>query len=167
LLVTCGKPAPHVIRRLVILILISFRDAGITLSCELNELVDSKTDDPLSKVLQVPEGKERLQVLELGTGCGMVGITIAQGASKADIILTDLPEAEEIVQRNIDQATLVKDSTLRFQTLDWDDHVPKDLNNWAECPHCTELDLIIAADCTYNPDSRWAPSSSYYSRWHI
>jgi methylase of polypeptide subunit release factors len=112
------------------------------------------TNDPLSKVLQVPEGKARLQVLELGTGCGIVGISIAQGVPKADIILTDLPEAEEIVQKNIYQATLAKDSTLRFHTLDWDDQISKDLNNWSDCPHCTELDLIIAADCTYNPDSR-------------
>ncbi|KAF2795635.1 hypothetical protein K505DRAFT_239511 [Melanomma pulvis-pyrius CBS 109.77] len=131
-------------------------DAGITLSCCLNEIVDKENAggrETLAKVLRTPKGKERLQVLELGTGCGMVGITIAQRVVNADIILTDLPEAEEIVQKNMTQATLAKDSTLSFQTLDWEIELPRELNSSSECPHCTQLDLIVAADCTYNPDS--------------
>jgi methylase of polypeptide subunit release factors len=104
----------------------------------------ANTDSELSKALLPPKSNTGLHVLELGTGCGMVGITLAQTVPDTKVILTDLPEAREIVERNMDQARKAKGATLEFQELDWDDQVsPSD-----------HLDLIIAADCTYNPDSR-------------
>ena len=33
---------------------------------------------------------------------------------------------------------------MKFQTLDWDDELPSSIGN---------VDLVLAADCTYNPDS--------------
>jgi hypothetical protein len=79
----------------------------------------------------------------------MVGITIAQLIAGADVRLTDLEEAQEIVERNISLARRAKGSSLKFQTLDWDAELAPNLQSTSP-----PLDLVIAADCTYNPDSR-------------
>lgn len=80
-----------------------------------------------------------------------VGISIAQSISKAHVYLTDLPEAQEIVERNIAHASPLTNSTLEFRELDWDNELPKDLfPDSGPSP----FDLFIAADCTYNSDSR-------------
>jgi hypothetical protein len=70
--------------------------------------------------------------------------------------LTDLPEAEEILKKNIARASLRKNETqsLGFEVLDWDEEVPK---------HLDKLDLIIAADCTYNADSSPALVKTLFS----
>ncbi|KAF2178570.1 hypothetical protein K469DRAFT_675476 [Zopfia rhizophila CBS 207.26] len=126
-------------------------DAGITLSSHLDALVTVPTKSmPLGEVLWPTEGGKRLQVLELGTGCGIVGISLAQAIENIDVILSDLPETEEIVNLNMHRAALARGSTVKFQTLDWDNQLPDRSNN---CPHYVQFDLIIAADCTYNPDS--------------
>jgi hypothetical protein len=67
--------------------------------------------------------------------------------------LTDLPEAEEIVIRNINQAELAKGSTLRFRTLDWEDEALSGLTESSDTSGRTNFDVIVVADCTYNPDS--------------
>jgi hypothetical protein len=77
----------------------------------------------------------------------MVGITIAQIIEDADVYLTDLPEAQEIVQRNINLARPAKGSTVAFQELNWDVEIPSNIAT-------SRLDLVVAADCTYNSDSR-------------
>jgi methylase of polypeptide subunit release factors len=88
-------------------------------------------------------------MLELGTGCGMVGMTLAHLIPDANVLLTDLSEAQEIVEHNINQTKLARGSTLAFQTLDWDDELPQNLQSPP-----SPLDLVLAADCTYNSDSR-------------
>lgn len=80
----------------------------------------------------------------------MVGISLAQLAEDTTVLLTDLAEAEEIVERNVKQAAPAKGSSLRFQELDWDKELPSDL-----LAPSSRLDLIVAADCTYNSDSRY------------
>jgi hypothetical protein len=133
-----------------------FRDAGITLSCHLSDLFNSES--PLTKAL-LPSGRPaQCQILELGTGCGMVGITIAQLLPGAEVRLTDLPEAQEIVKRNIHRAQPAEGSSLEFQTLDWDAELPLDLQR-----PTSPMDLVIAADCTYNSDSRYDMCKS---SWH-
>ena len=69
-----------------------------------------------------------------------------------NVTLTDLPEAREIVERNIGQAigNLAKGSTVSFEELDWDASLP----SWLQHPD-SRLDLVLAADCTYNPYSRY------------
>jgi folylpolyglutamate synthase/dihydropteroate synthase len=62
----------------------------------------------------------------------------------AEVILTDLAEAQEIATQNISQAKLAERSSLTFQELNWEGKLPKGLN---------DLDLVVAADCTYNADS--------------
>ncbi|KAI4951292.1 hypothetical protein J4E91_004001 [Alternaria rosae] len=127
-------------------------DAGITLSCQITAL-----DNPKSSLAEalLPYGlasEPHLNVLELGTGCGMVGIAIAQTVFNSKVLLTDLPEAREIVERNIDSAVKAPGASLAFMELDWDAELPGEVQSSSE-----PLDLVLAADCTYNPDSRANP----------
>jgi methylase of polypeptide subunit release factors len=125
-----------------------FRDAGIALSCQTPALRNSTSD--LAKALRPSPFKPHFNVLELGTGCGMVGIAIAQIIPNSKVLLTDLPEAREIVERNINSVTTAPGASLAFMELDWDADLPHDLQSASD-----QLDLVLAADCTYNPDSRY------------
>ncbi|CAN9418748.1 unnamed protein product [Alternaria alternata] len=122
-------------------------DAGITLSCQITALTTPNSD--LAKALLPSVSKPRLNVLELGTGCGMVGIAIAQTISNSKVLLTDLQEAREIVERNMHYAIEAPGASLDFMELDWDADLPDILQSTSE-----QLDIVVAADCTYNPDSR-------------
>ncbi|KAE8320341.1 putative methyltransferase-domain-containing protein [Aspergillus transmontanensis] len=99
----------------------------------------------LSKLLQ-PERNGPLRVIELGSGCGIVGIALAQILPQCSILLTDLPEVEEIVTQNIAVAKPISSSNLEYRTLDWDEALPDDFCN-------DSIDLILVSDCTYNADS--------------
>lgn len=100
---------------------------------------------PLSRLLQTPRSTP-LHVLELGSGCGIVGIALAEMLPQCLVVLTDLPEVEEIITRNISAARPAPSSKVEFQTLDWDE---PDLDNVCS----GSLDLILISDCTYNADS--------------
>ncbi|CAN6617041.1 hypothetical protein TRVA0_006S03774 [Trichomonascus vanleenenianus] len=83
------------------------------------------------------------RVIELGTGCGIVGLTL-NNIFNAEVLLTDLEESEEICQRNINhnRGNSKAKPPAKFQLLDW------------ETPNVTgNYDLVIATDCTYNTDS--------------
>lgn len=133
--------------------MLASRDAGITLSCHLIDLKDPNTN--IAKALFPTPPKFPFHILELGTGCGMVGITLAQIFPNAKVLLTDLPLAQDIAQRNIDEACKAQSLSLRFLELDWDIDPASQLP-----PALDPIDLVIAADCTYNPDSRYAALSS-------
>ncbi|KAF1929589.1 uncharacterized protein M421DRAFT_4052 [Didymella exigua CBS 183.55] len=126
-------------------------DAGITLSCQMVELQSIET--ALCKALNLTSRDpttSTLGVLELGTGCGMVGMTLASVLPNCDVHLSDLPEAREIVETNIADCALQASngSNLSFFQLDWDDELP----DWLTREHA-KFDLVLAADCTYNSDS--------------
>lgn len=87
-----------------------------------------------------------LKVIELGAGCGIVGIALAQSVPDCQVILTDLPEAREIAQRNIDGMNPAMMSTVSFTELNWEQPLPDTVKSRSH-------DLILVADCTYNPDS--------------
>ena len=134
------------------------RDAGITLSCRMGDLQSSETE--LCKVLNLTAhasgSSARLNVLELGTGCGIVGMTLASVVPNCSVHLSDLPEAREIVERNITDSSLrlCDGSKLAFEELDWDHELPA----WLALPD-SKIDLVLASDCTYNADSRYARPS--------
>ncbi|KAH8731395.1 putative methyltransferase-domain-containing protein [Phaeosphaeriaceae sp. PMI808] len=121
-------------------------DAGIAFSCHVSDLLN--VNSQLAKALLSSKPITTFSVLELGTGCGMVGISIAQTIEGAKVLVTDLAEAQEIAENNISQTRLAKGSTLCFQVLDWDDELPINL----QLPS-SGVNLVIAADCTYNSDS--------------
>ncbi|KAI8935966.1 hypothetical protein NX059_007470 [Plenodomus lindquistii] len=124
-------------------------DAGLMLSCRLEQLLSPGSE--LAHVLLPDRHQSSFRILELGTGCGIVGIALAQHLENTAIIVTDLAEASEIVQHNLRYVTTAAGSSVYFQELAWDGELPRTLDS-------TDFasDLILAADCTYNADSRYA-----------
>ena len=86
-------------------------------------------------------------MLELGSGCGIVGLETARLWPSSNILLTDLPEAMEILNCNVSKAR-ESSNTNKVTTaiLDWDTGLPKLIK---QCQH----DLVMVSDCTYNSDS--------------
>jgi predicted nicotinamide N-methyase len=101
---------------------------------------------PLLEELIPVASFRKLNIIELGSGCGIVGISLAQLIPDCSVLLTDLPEAREIAERNIAGMKPATDSRARYQELDWEQPLPKAIQ-------AKTFDLIIVADCTYNPDS--------------
>ena len=87
---------------------------------------------------------KRLRVLEVGAGCGIVGIALAQ-LRKCEIILTDLEDAQDIMQSNVDWAAPAPGSSLKRQVLGWGAGLG-DLEN-------VNFEVVLVSDCIYNPDS--------------
>ena len=87
-------------------------------------------------------------VLELGSGCGIVGLEIAQICSQCDVTLTDLPDTMEILSYNVSKVMSSNPAVGNVITgvLDWDDANPKLVQGH-------RYDLVIVSDCTYNADS--------------
>lgn len=100
---------------------------------------------PLQELLKNQHNRP-IHVIELGSGCGIVGIALAELLPQCAVLLTDLPEVEEIVARNIDTAIVAPNSSLEYQCLDWDEELPHGISS-------RRIDLILISDCTYNADS--------------
>lgn len=88
--------------------------------------------------------KRPARVLELGAGCGIVGIAIAKSFMHTQLTLTDLPDATELIEANKELADPEGSSHIRCRVLDWDEELPSDL--------ISNLDLVVISDCTYNAD---------------
>lgn len=101
---------------------------------------------PLLEYALVSATYRRLNVLELGCGCGTVGISLAQAVPDCDVLLTDLPEVEELVHANIARMNPAISSKVTFAPLDWEQDLPPRLQNRTN-------DLIIVSECTYNTDT--------------
>ncbi|KAK7885761.1 hypothetical protein LTR67_010113 [Exophiala xenobiotica] len=86
----------------------------------------------------------RLRVLELGAGCGIVGVALAQ-LVKCDMLLTDLDDAQEILASNLQCGSPLAGSTIKAEVLDWASSLDDSSN--------ANYDLILVSDCIYNPDS--------------
>ena len=100
---------------------------------------------PFASVLEETKG-QALRIIELGSGCGVVGIWIATRFPNAQVIMTDLPEAMEILGINMSQARVAPGSMLEKQLFNWDEEIPRDIA-------AKTFDLMIVSDCTYNCDS--------------
>lgn len=90
--------------------------------------------------------RRQVKVLELGAGCGIVGIALGQCYPDCAVQLTDRADSQEILSRNVEQAKPANNSTLQTRILDWDAD-----SDGASAER--DLDLIVISDCTYNPDS--------------
>lgn len=101
---------------------------------------------PLLEYVLVSATYRRLTAIELGCGCGTVGISLAQSIPDCDVVLTDLPEVTELVQANMARSNPAINSRITFQPLDWERAVPDRLQSRTH-------DLIIVSECTYNTDS--------------
>lgn len=77
-----------------------------------------------------------------------MGITLATLYPEvSNVLLTDLPEATDILTQNLSPSTLNPrtKSSLDHQVLDWASPLPSNVKE-------TKWDLVVVADCTYNPD---------------
>jgi predicted nicotinamide N-methyase len=100
----------------------------------------------LTKVL-LGEGSERISVLELGAGCGIVGVALAQFFPNCVVQLTDLVEAQDLLLKNLDLATPATGSSLRRRILEWHDEAGEKTSLEGE------VNLVVVSDCIYNADS--------------
>ena len=94
----------------------------------------------------VSEQKVSITAIELGSGCGIVGIGLAQMISNYDILLTDLPDAQSILKQNVSCSSAAKGSAISACVLDWELDLPPEVS---ERKH----DMILVSDCTYNTDT--------------
>ncbi|KAF7586804.1 hypothetical protein BBP40_008322 [Aspergillus hancockii] len=123
-------------------------DAAIASVIYLQQIAtgDSSVTVPLLQDLVQAERSSPLRAIELGSGCGIVGLALAEILPQCSVLLTDLPEVEEIVTQNIAVAKPTPSSSLEYRDVDWDEALPEDLCNGS-------IDLILVSDCTYNADS--------------
>ncbi|KAK7751319.1 hypothetical protein SLS62_006725 [Diatrype stigma] len=110
----------------------------------------------------LPIDRESPNVLEIGCGVGMLGITIAsvlrraieqQGFEPAlpTVLLTDLPDAEARATSNISRFSLRTGSPqVQYENLDWDEGKKSQFGPLVKSRF---WDLIVLSDCTYNIDA--------------
>lgn len=108
-----------------------------------------KEDKPTALLAKIQSIDDRysLQILELGAGCGIVGLEMCYLYPASNILLTDLPEAMGILSHNTKQ---VKSHThigqLEIAELNWEKPLPEPLK-------ISPKDIVLVSDCTYNSDS--------------
>lgn len=106
-------------------------DAGVTLA---HTLTKQRIYDITCK-----DSSQKLRILELGAGCGIVGLAVEKHlGGQGHVILSDLEDARECAEESIS----LNKSAATFMALDWAD----------EDVSVEDIDLIIVADCTYNMD---------------
>ncbi|KAK8070383.1 hypothetical protein PG997_010586 [Apiospora hydei] len=132
----------------------------------------------------LPVRRDRINILELGCGVGILGTTVAgiiqdaaaaQGQSllEAQVLLTDVDEAEERARANIARAEEVlewrqthvseegngeedeseekpRPVRLEYENLDWDDGRQ---GAFGPLVVARAWDFVVLSDCTYNVDS--------------
>ncbi|KAL4787371.1 putative methyltransferase-domain-containing protein [Aspergillus varians] len=125
-------------------------DAAIASVMYLRQMIardQGSSNQALQNLLQ-SERSSPLHVIELGSGCGIVGIALAELLAQCSVLLTDLPEVEEIITKNITVAQPAHESEIQYRPLEWEEELPNDLFD------SPPIDLILVSDCTYNADSQ-------------
>ncbi|KAJ1335461.1 Lysine methyltransferase [Microdochium nivale] len=140
-------------------------DAGLATAAFL---ADSCWNDksPLSMChMFPPSAKGTLNILELGSGVGVLGISIAVlmpqilrsallELTKSYVLMTDLAEAQERAKANIArcQSSIAWSgpaSRLEYENLDWQDG---SVGSFGAKAGAHTWDLVVLSDCTYNVD---------------
>lgn len=85
-------------------------------------------------------------MLELGSGCGIVGKALASIRPDCHVILSDLVDAMDLIQLNLADSQPASGSRLSSMILDWSQDLPAAIT-------AEQFDLILVCDCTYNTDS--------------
>ncbi|MCJ1269890.1 hypothetical protein MMC22_009783 [Lobaria immixta] len=124
-------------------------DGGIALAACLSSTMlqplHKNLPESLKPLLHLDQ-PETLNVIELGSGCGLVGIALASVRPKCRILLTDLADAMNILDYNVSQSRPALDSTIAHMVLDWDDELPSSVAQ-------ERYGLIVVSECTYNENS--------------
>lgn len=124
-------------------------DGSQALAQHIDQIISLQTPTtlPLLEYVLVSATYRRLHVLELGCGCGTVGIALAQSVPDCSVILTDLEEVTELVEANIARMRPAISSNVSFEPLDWEaETLPPRITSRTN-------DLIIVSECTYNTDT--------------
>lgn len=122
----------------------------------------------LKKLLCSASGSQPVNVIELGCGVGILGLglaaalharlsdTAAEGEVTSNILLTDLPGAEDLARTNISLFAKAAEGSgraaaveLDFESLDWEEGKE---GRFGPKVDGTTWDMIIISDCTYNVD---------------
>lgn len=108
----------------------------------------------LHKFALVPKDtQERLQVLELGSGTGLVGLAMA--GLGADVVLTDMSSICANLAHNVHQnleAISGNGGTARAAMLDWTNPTSCEPLQHDEEPVPEKFPVILAADSLYSPE---------------
>lgn len=122
------------------------RDASLGCIMYFNTCFDPSQTSSLPRLQKLLTNNmaQRLRILEVGAGCGLVGIALSQ-MRKCEVVLTDLKDAQDIMQTNIDSAVPASGSSLVRQVLEW--------GNGLNSGDNARFDLVLVSDCIYNPDS--------------
>ncbi|KPI45899.1 uncharacterized protein AB675_662 [Cyphellophora attinorum] len=119
-------------------------DASLGFLIYLQQALEERINPGPKMLKTLLSRNKRLQILELGTGCGTVGIAFAQQFN-CHVTLTDLDDAMDILETNVKQASPATQTKLTKATLDWGEDVEASLQQ--------SYDIILLSDCIYNPDS--------------
>ena len=143
-------------------------DAGLVTAALLADSCRTKKrGHRTSDFLPLDEDKEKINILELGCGVGILGIAIAsvirraaeqQGIKSARpaVLLTDLPEAEERARSNISRYQEFRgwrDSSttnIDYENLDWEEGRN---SRFGPIVGSKCWDFVVLSDCTYNVDA--------------
>ncbi|KAK0615654.1 putative methyltransferase-domain-containing protein [Bombardia bombarda] len=143
-------------------------DGGLTTAALIADLCLGPARESSAKLLPMLRNlllqDQRLNVLELGCGVGILGTGIArildasssEKTGTAHVLMTDVPDAEERVRSNIVRftnqtanATDAEETSvgLDYENLDWDDGKN---STFGPKVQSRPWDLVALSDCTYN-----------------
>lgn len=111
-------------------------------ACLSSTILRTESPQLLKSLLHIAQF-ELINVIELGSGCGLVGIALATLRHKCRILLTDLPDAMDILDYNILQSKPALESKIEHMVLDWAEPLPSAITE-------QQYDLILVSECTYN-----------------
>ena len=76
-----------------------------------------------------------------------MGLEVAHICNASDVLLTDVPEAMDILNSNVAIAKRASGSgRITTAVLDWQDDLPVEISN-------TCYDIVVISECTYNTNS--------------
>lgn len=111
-------------------------------ACLSSTILCTESPQLLKSLLHIAQF-ELINVIELGSGCGLVGIALATLRHKCHILLTDLPDAMDILEYNILRSKPASESKIEHMVLDWAEPLAAAITE-------QQYDLILVSECTYN-----------------
>lgn len=126
------------------------RDAALAAIVCLQDAIGSSDNCSMQQLCLRLKNKSNkpIRAIELGSGCGVVGLALAQMLPRCSVTLTDLAEVNDIMTRNLRVAQSAPESACDFKELDWEEELDGDEDMLKQ-----PIDLILVSDCTYNADS--------------